>query len=342
MKLTTLALSALIALLAPGLTSGQSNSGFPPLPPVLQTGQLADQPGATKFTFIVAGDNRPNGNTPTQPATLSWIISDAQRFKPAFFLWCGDTIAGHTNDGSTLQGQYAAFLSAAAKANVPLFNAPGNHEMDLIVKDGNNTNEVPNAQLLTFYLQYMLPPNSTPNGYGAFTYGKSRFIAVNTEEVAPADLARSPGRVVPSGLKLDPGFVSPEQFAALTQDLENNKDQDHIFVFMHHPIKPNKTASALNSANATKLEQLFGKYSKVSYVLAAHEHLYYNASGKKKTPDPWTGKPPIYLVTGGGGAPLDKCGKKAKNCREFYHYLVFTVDGPKVTVQVISQENKTK
>ncbi len=344
MKLTTLALSAVIALCAPALVRGQTSTGFPPLPPVPQTGQLPSNPGATQFTFIVAGDNRPQAKTAVQPKTLSRILNDAQRFNPAFFLWCGDTISGHTTAGPTLQKQYNAFISIAAKAKVPIFNAPGNHEMDTVVKLSNATIEMPNSQMLAFYLQYMQPSNPQPSAYGAFNYGTSRFIAMNTEEIAPPDLTRSPGRVVASGLKLDPGYVTQEQIELLKQDLEANNGKDHIFVFMHHPIKPNKASSGLDSVTAANLAGIFQSNSNVSSVLAAHEHLYFNANSDTLTPPQWTpGTSPIYLVTGGAGAPLDNCGGKTSGyCGSFYHYLVFTVAGPKVTVQVIALPESLK
>ena len=342
MKLMTLRLSIVIALLMSGLAQAQTN-GLPPLLPVPQTGQLPNNPGASSFTFIVAGDNRPAKKTSVQPKTLSRIINDAQRFKPAFFLWCGDTISGHTADGLTLQQQYQAFIAIAAKAGVPIFNAPGNHEMDTVSKDPKTkeTIETPNPQLLAFYLQYMSAPNGPPNAYGAFNYGNSRFIAINTEEVAPADSNRAPGRVVASGLKLDPGYVSPQQIAMLTADLAANQDKAHIFVFMHHPIKPNKAPAGLDPNIAGQLVQIF-QTAKVSYVLAAHEHLYYNANGNTLTPPQWQpGSAPVYLITGGAGAPLDKCGDKSPGyCGAFYHYLVFNVTGDTVNVQVVALPEK--
>jgi hypothetical protein len=347
MKLTTLAISALIALLAPALARGQMN-GFPPLPPVPQTGQLPENPSATKFTFIVAGDNRPGTKTATQPATLSQLFNNAQSFNPAFFLWCGDTISGHTTDGPTLQKQYEKFISAASKAKAPLFNAPGNHEMDTVLTESNVTTEMPNSQMLAFYLQYMRDPaNTPPYAYGAFNYGNSRFIAMNTEEVAPPFAPRSEGRAAASGLKLDPGYVTGEQIELLKQDLAANQGKDHIFVFMHHPIKPKNSSSGLDSVTAANLAGIFSSYSNVSYVLAAHEHLYYNANSSKKTPPSWTSgksQPPIYLVTGGAGAPLDKCGGKTANtyCGKFFHYLVFTVDGPSVSVQLVELPTANK
>lgn len=342
MKLTTLALSVLIALLAPGLAHAQTNNGFPDLPPVKKTGSLPSNPGTT-FTFIVAGDNRPQGNTPTQPAVLKQIFIDAQQYKPAFFLWCGDTIAGHTKKTSTLQQQYGAFITIAAQAKAPIFNAPGNHEMDLIVSPAPAvTFEVPNAQMLADYLKYMRdPPNTPPFAYGAFNFGNSRFIAMNTEEVVPQNVTRSPGRVVSSGAKLDPGYVTPEQIAALTQDLENNKSMEHIFIFMHHPLIPNNILNGLNLSTSLQLQKLFASYPNVSFVLAAHEHLFYNPGGTSSTVPSWTSgknQPPVYVVTGGAGAPLDKCDKTNTTgyCDDkTNHYLVFTVNGDTVTVTFV-------
>jgi len=108
---------------------------------------------------------------------------------------------------------------------------------------------------------------------------------------------------------------------------------------MHHPIKPAKSASGLNPDSATALEALFQNYPNVSYVIAAHEHLYYNASGSTLDPadrqDP-SGQGPSYLVSGGAGAPLDSCpGSAGANCMAHHHYLVFDVDGSSVKVQVI-------
>jgi hypothetical protein len=145
--------------------------------------------------------------------------------------------------------------------------------------------------------------------------------------------------------QLDPGYVSGEQIELLKQDLEANKNKDLIFVFMHHPIKPNKASSGLDATTAAYLANLFGSYSNVSYVLAAHEHLYYNANSSTLTPPSWTtgtSKSPIYLVTGGAGAPLDNCGENTGYCNAFYHYLVFNVDGPTVNVQVIALQEKLK
>jgi hypothetical protein len=329
------------AILLADRASAQTGTGLTPLPPVPSSPPLQDQPKATHFWFIAAGDNRPSDKGSPQPSTLGRIFKDAQKFKPAFFLWCGDTIYGHTSNEQTLHDQYQDFFSIVPAAKVSVFNAPGNHEMDTVQTIGNDYVETPNAGLQAAYLKYMKFPSNAPT-YGAFDYGNSRFIAVDTEEVASTDSVRSPGRVVSNAGRtttLDPGSVSKAQMDLLTQDLDANKTKAHIFVFMHHPIMPARSDSGLNQADAAALQALFNKYPNVSYVIAAHEHLYFNATGTTLKPadrqDPSTSGP-SYLVSGGAGAKLDSCpGSAGANCGSFNHYLVFEVDGDTVKVQVI-------
>ncbi|MFZ1219646.1 MAG: metallophosphoesterase [Chthoniobacterales bacterium] len=331
------------------LTEGaraQTGAGLPLLPQVPKTPALQDQPNATHFWFIAAGDNRPSDKRLQQPSTPSQIFKDAQKFKPAFFLWCGDTIYGHTSDEATLQTQYEGFFRIVP-AKVPVFNAPGNHEMDTAQMVGNQYVETPDPGLRAAYLKFMKFPPNAPT-YGAFDYGNSRFIAVDTEEVAASGSVRSPGKVVGNAGRtttLDPGCVSQAQMDLLGQDLEANKAKAHIFVFMHHPIIPAKSDSGLNQADAAALQALFKKYPNVSYVIAAHEHLYFNATGTTLKPadrqDPSTAGP-SYLVSGGAGAPLESCpGSAGSNCGSFNHYLVFEVDRDTVKVQVVQVSSTT-
>jgi hypothetical protein len=334
-----------VAILLADRAPAQTGTGFPPLPPVPRTGQLQDHSKATKFCFIAAGDNRPAASESPQPETLTRIFQDARKFKPAFFLWSGDIIYGHEYHRKKLEKQYEEFFGIAPLAKVPVFNSPGNHEMDTVQKTPSETIETPDPKLQALYLEFMKFPANAP-AYGAFSYGNSRFIAVDTEEVGAPSPTPSPTASPSKKLKLDPGFVSQQQFDLLTQDLEANKAKAHIFVFMHHPIMPAKSSSGLNPANAAALQSLFKKYPNVSYVIAAHEHLYFNATGTTLTPsdrqDPST-EGPSYLVSGGAGAPLDSCpGSAGSNCNSFNHYLVFGVDGDTVKVQVVPVSSSGK
>jgi hypothetical protein len=216
-----------------------------------------------------------------------------------------------------------------------MFNAPGNHEMDAMPTTGIET---PDQKLHDIYLEMMQFPKGTRTAYGAFNYGNSRFIALDTEEVGAPP---GPSPTAPTGkYKLDLGYVSQEQIDSLTQDLDANKAKAHIFVFMHHPIMPAKSSAALRPANAQTLQALFAQYPNVSYVIAAHEHLYYNATGTTLQPadrqDP-SPNGPSYLVSGGAGAKLDSCPNGAgPNCAEIHHYLVFEVDQDTLKVQVVA------
>ena len=104
----------------------------------------------------------------------------------------------------------------------------------------------------------------------------------------------------------------------------------------------------LNEASTTDLEKIFKKYEKnknIAYVLAAHEHLYYNALTKNDSPPPClpsNAQMPFYLVSGGAGAPLS--GDKDEGEEEeqgefdpdaFYHYLVFEVAPGTVKVTLV-------
>lgn len=52
---------------------------------------------------------------------------------------------------------------------------------------------------------------------------------------------------------------------------------------------------------------------------------------------------PIYLVSGGAGAPLDSCPEDAETtCSKSFHYLVFEVNGKKVDAKVVIIPAKLK
>jgi hypothetical protein len=102
---------------------------------------------------------------------------------------------------------------------------------------------------------------------------------------------------------------------------------------MHYPIKPQRQQDSLNPESLKKLTDILAKYKNVSYVLASHEHLYYNPQdpGNITTVAPFkTGDPTRYLVSGGAGAAIYV---KAAN-GGFHHYLIFEVDGDNISVKI--------
>jgi hypothetical protein len=301
---------------------------MPELAPLPGTGHLSSAANPNQFSFIVAGDNRPAHAKCPQPQIPGEIFSAASKMNPppALLLWTGDTISGKRPDKpKRIKEQYEEFLGIAKTANTPIFNAPGNHEMD----DANN---VPSKEMKALYRKYM---GST---YGGFTYGNSRFIALDSENEVPSDSPSTSEGTDGKKEKSDsPGYITEKQLTLLQQDLDANKDKAHVFLFFHHPVKPAKAEDGLAPESVKALEKLFKNYQNISYVISGHEHMYYNAQDPAdliKPPsrsDP--SQPPYYLVSGGAGAPLKSLPGG------FYHYLVFKVDGNNISPALVKVES---
>ena len=144
---------------------------------------------------------------------------------------------------------------------------------------------------------------------------------------------------------INKGYVNKDQLDSLDAYLKANADAQYIFIFMHRPMLPKSGGVGLDEASTTKLKTIFAKYKNIAYVLAAHEHLYYNALTKDDSPPPCLPSKatmPFYLVSGGAGAPLS--GDKDEEEEEkgefdpdaFYNYLVFQVKANRVNVSLVN------
>ncbi|MEA2569328.1 MAG: hypothetical protein QOI24_1329 [Acidobacteriota bacterium] len=313
-------------------------SSFAQLQPIAQlsTGAapLASNPSTTKFTFVVAGDNRQakRGDPLTQP--LLDIASQLKASPPSFIVWNGDTIYGKSAIGTA--AEYTQFLGAWTSVPVPIFNAPGNHEMVVqtnIPCDAKFNAELPDysGAMLATYQQSMGAP------YGMFRYGNAAFLLLNTDDV--------PDLPIPTACDYN-GFVSQAQLAALTASLTQlsaDATVAHIFVFMHRPIHDD-SKSKLEALTETKSDyaarlQAFRKLldgtanPKVTFVFASHDHrLYVYDNGSLQRTAPAT-TAPTFIVTGGAGAPLSGC-KSGTPAGSYFHYTTVTVDGANVSVAI--------
>jgi hypothetical protein len=314
--------------LALPLAAAAAWAQMPALSPLPGTGKLSSPADPAKFTFVLAGDNRPAHKSCAQPPTPGKILADVKGMDPAaaFVLWTGDTISGKQADKpKRIHEEYKEFLAIAATAGVPVFNAPGNHELD----DENN---VPSDAMKALYKKYMAET------HGAFNFGNSRFIALDSEnEPSGGAQAAAPKDVSNAGSKKAeaPGAITPKELDALEKDLQANQDKAHIFLFMHHPVEPYSAKDGIDAESVKALKKIFVRYNNVSYVVSGHEHMYYNAQGERdKMVDPPSrrdpSQPPYYLVSGGAGAPLKK-----DTPGSFFHYLVFNVDGDKIVPTLV-------
>ena len=332
MKLSKRTLFA-IALLLPGCwnpsvsdegtPSQVQPSALPTVAPMQGTGKLTPPDNPEEFTFVVFGDNRPGKGEP-QPETIKEIFSEIKELAPSFAMSLGDIIEGKPSPDDSqaidkIRKQFRVFLALAAQADAPIFNAPGNHEMD-------DNQDVPTQRMHDLYHECVGP------SYGAFSYGNSRFIVLNTEDVPAADTPKPP-----EGEEFS--YMSPKQIAELKADLDANRDKKHIFITMHYPIHAQDEGppqsewdDRLTPKSREALLELFTNYDNIAYVLAAHEHVYYNPQSPENITDVpgWQPGDPInYLISGGAGAPLNT-GKWG-----FHHYLIFKVSGDRVSVELV-------
>jgi hypothetical protein len=137
---------------------------------------------------------------------------------------------------------------------------------------------------------------------------------------------------------------------------------DHIFVIMHHPMysttmreappDPQKPASGECIEPVREIyEEVFRRYD-VTMVFSGHAHLYEHfvvpdddrpiAGLRERDAFSHDGRAIHYIVTGGGGGPLNKghwrTEKSASYSRErlcAYHFVQVTVNGNELTVSVV-------
>ena len=309
-------------------TAAPAQDKMPPLKPLKGTPAPSPPADPDHFVFVVAGDNRPKDPSITPTDTVKQIFQDIAKEAPAFVLWSGDIISGKDPSGPISQ-EYQAFLAVAASGGAAVYNAPGNHEM-------NNHENCPSDKMLKYYLD----DTGQDAPYGWFDYGNSRFIALDTDEATPSGDKCNCSLF--TGEDKPPGYISKHQIDLLKEELDDAKEakKAHIFLFMHRPIKGYNKKDQLCEENVTKLKKMFEDYPNLSFVVAGHQHMYYNDEGKgddrfcapPERTDP--GKKPFYLVSGGAGAPLK--GNKGG----FFHYLIFTVDKDKVSVKLVPLDKK--
>ena len=231
------------------------------------------------------------------PPPLDVICQEIGLIGPNFVFWTGDVIEGYGDTPAEAGAEYDTFLASAAKAKVPVFNAPGNHEYSL------------DKALVPVYHDKM------GSFYGSFDYGSSHFIALNTTPILP-DGSPGPG-----------GSLDEPQWAWLEADLQANQGAKNIFVFMHHyvfgppdPDTPDLDTGWKSIADRDRLHALMVKYH-VRAVFCSHNHIYWHQV--KDGVD--------YFITGGAGAPLDA----TPDAGGYLHYMQVTVDGTKVSTQVL-------
>ncbi len=198
--------------------------------------------------------------------------------------------------------EWAKFWEMSKPITAPYFLTVGNHDAHPLVPRSEKT----------YREEVDLPGNEL---YYSFTAGNSLFI------------------VLDSFLDDQEKRITGEQLAWLEGVLANS-GQKHKFVFLHHPLytDPGKGHHAHDSIDKypesrDRLEALFAKF-KVDAVFAGHEHYY-----QRRTVDGI-----VHIITGGGGAPVYDREENGG----FFHFVRVTVDGDKVSGEVVDINGKIR
>lgn len=250
---------------------------------------------SSRFSFVVFGDNR--AGDPSCDAVYRKVVAAAMERKPDFVVNTGDLV----NTPGKIE-DWAKFWEMSKPITVPYFLTVGNHDIHPMVKGSEHL----------YKDQVDLPGNEL---YYSFRAGNSLFIVLDTN----LDDAEKK--------------ITGEQLKWL-EDVLSKGTQKHAFVFVHHPLFPDKHRGKHHGNSLDRypkerdtLQALFVK-NKVTMVFTGHEHLYL-----RKTVDTIP-----HVIAGGGGAPL--YGKDDEG--GFHHFVVVTVDGDRVGAEVIDLNGKIR
>lgn len=249
--------------------------------------QLEQSPPASAeaFDFVVTGDTHSNKQLVFQTDIIKGMIREWNLLKPALALEVGDLVLGGSADN--VPPQWDLFQKTIAECRVPYFSVPGNHDIS-------------DAASEQIWRERMGPT------YYAFSYGNSRFILLDSEEVDALDV------------------ISDAQMAWLKRELETAKAKN-IFLFLHQPYfaaydDPGKM-DGVWAKRWKPMAELFRGHP-VRAVFAGHEHGYRDFGVRDG----------VHYVVCAGGASFGR-GREAEGY--FNHYLFVRVRGEEVSWTVI-------
>lgn len=189
------------------------------------------------FTFAVTGDGRPTVAGMPFPRVSTDIFRELRLLRPEFVLYPGDAIFGYGDTRAEMLRELDAFAALADTAGVPVYNAPGNHEMQ-------SRHEA--VEVLREWGHDL---------YGSFDFRGCHFVVLNTDEV-----------------ELE-GRVTGKQLEWLRADLAAAHGARAVFVVMHRPLH-SWFQGDFNPDDAKVLHELFCSHG-VAAVFAAHDHFFY-------------------------------------------------------------------
>jgi predicted phosphodiesterase len=208
------------------------------------------------FTFVQATDPQigwvfSGNNCGGQNMDSKWLetVNGINIVNPAFVVVTGDLTDSKSNSAAIA---YYKSSAAQLKPSIPMYNLPGNHDID----------DAPSAASYSIW-QTNFSSSGTANPWFSFTHGNNLFICLDSMILKNSSAFSPPGK-------------NTEEMNWLTTTLQNASGYDNIMVFMHVPL----CMTAINEADGTnnmpltvrnQLLNLFHTYG-VKAVFSGHAH----------------------------------------------------------------------
>jgi 3',5'-cyclic AMP phosphodiesterase CpdA len=336
-----------------------------------QVGQAAGGADtAPAFSFVVCGDNQfatqsPTSGVPERLALPKVVVA----LKPTFVLHTGDLMDHGYDDGAydRFAEYYREMLAAA-----PFFPTMGNHDAGKGI--GNYTAFLAdqlrrrNAAVYgpgyaaQFVLHFRDDPGEYPTSFSDPGVAAARRLVPSGVSFKTYYSVRY-GNAVFISLEQGTRWWANTPLAWLEEALRSARTDagvDHLVVFMHHPMyssvmldeppDPAKPGSGECMLPVRRIcEGLFRQHD-VTLVFSGHAHLYDrfcvpdDGTPTRTAPPPerypHDGKAIHYIVTGGGGGPLNRGDWKELTSWPFsqnrlcaYHVVEVQVRGRELTVR---------
>ena len=214
--------------------------------------ELTDE--AESFSFAVFGDR--TGGPAAGVKILADAVRDVNIIGPDLVMTVGDLIQGYNRTPQWMV-QAAQFKGIMNGLDMPWYPVAGNH--DVYWRGANRPPEEHEGNYEKVF---------GPLWY-AFRHKNSWFYVLYTDEPNPKTGERNFN-------KAESQRMSPEQFAWLNQTLQQTKDAENVFVFLHHP----RWLGGKYGDDWNKVHAAFNAAGNVKAVFAGHIHQM-KYSGKK-------------------------------------------------------------